>query len=87
MAHARIAARAAKQIERAPCLAARDEREANLFAAELLMPAKFLQKDLSGQNLDLLEDEGVLLHKLARKYKVSTQALSFRLANLGHIKL
>jgi Zn-dependent peptidase ImmA (M78 family) len=64
-----------------------DEREANLFAAELLMPAKFLQKDLSGQNLDLLEEEGVLLHKLARKYKVSTQALTFRLANLGYIKL
>lgn len=63
-----------------------DEREANLFAAELLMPAKFLQNDLSEKNLDLLGDDA-FLDKLARKYKVSTQALTFRLANLGYIKL
>lgn len=63
-----------------------DEREANLFAAELLMPAKFLMSDLHGKNLDLLDD-GDFLDKLAKKYKVSTQALTFRLANLGYIKL
>jgi IrrE N-terminal-like domain len=33
-----------------------DEREANLFAAELLMPAKFLREDLEGEELDLLEN-------------------------------
>jgi Zn-dependent peptidase ImmA (M78 family) len=63
-----------------------DEREANLFAAELLMPAKFLMSDLRGKNLDLLGD-GDFLDRLAKKYKVSTQALTFRLANLGYIKL
>jgi Zn-dependent peptidase ImmA (M78 family) len=63
-----------------------DEREANLFAAELLMPAKFLEKDLEGVTLDLLGDPS-LLERLAKKYKVSTQALTFRLANLGYIKL
>jgi Zn-dependent peptidase ImmA (M78 family) len=63
-----------------------DEREANLFAAELLMPAKFLMHDLQGKNLDLLGDTA-LLERLARKYKVSVQALTFRLANLGYIKL
>jgi Zn-dependent peptidase ImmA (M78 family) len=63
-----------------------DEREANLFAAELLMPVKFLMNDLSGKDLDLLGDSA-LLDKLAKKYKVSTQALTFRLANLGFIKL
>ena len=63
-----------------------DEREANLFAAELLMPAKFLKSDLSGKNLDLLGDS-VFLDRLAKKYEVSTQALTFRLANLGYIKL
>lgn len=63
-----------------------DEREANLFAAELLMPAKFLMHDLNGKNLDLLADSS-FLDGLARKYKVSTQALTFRLANLGYIKL
>jgi Zn-dependent peptidase ImmA (M78 family) len=63
-----------------------DEREANLFAAELLLPVKFLQNDLVGKNLDLLDDSA-FFDKLARKYKVSTQALTFRLANLGYIKL
>lgn len=63
-----------------------DEREANLFAAELLMPAIFLAKDLEGVSLDILGDSGVL-DRLAKKYKVSTQALTFRLANLGYIQL
>jgi Zn-dependent peptidase ImmA (M78 family) len=63
-----------------------DEREANFFAAEFLMPAKFLKEDLQGKNLDLLGDSE-FLDKLAKKYKVSVQALTFRLANLGYIKL
>jgi len=33
-----------------------DEKEANLFAAELLMPAKFLERDLKGKDIDLLEE-------------------------------
>jgi Zn-dependent peptidase ImmA (M78 family) len=61
-----------------------EEREANLFAAELLMPAKFLKRDLYGQDLDLLEGNDALVG-LADKYKVSVQALTFRLANLGYI--
>jgi Zn-dependent peptidase ImmA (M78 family) len=63
-----------------------DEREANLFAAELLMPARFLERDLRGKNLDLLED-GMTLKRLAKKYRVSEQALTFRLAYLGYITL
>lgn len=63
-----------------------DEREANLFAAELLMPADFLAKDLEGQDLDIFE-ENTFLPELASKYKVSVQALTFRLANLGYINL
>lgn len=63
-----------------------NEREANLFAAELLMPAKFLEKDLRGQHaMDLMEDG--TLAELAKKYKVSVQALTFRLNNLGYIDL
>jgi Zn-dependent peptidase ImmA (M78 family) len=61
-----------------------DEREANLFAAELLMPAKFLKQDLEGKDLDILGGSE-FLQKIARKYKVSTEALTFRLANLGYI--
>ncbi len=62
------------------------EREANLFAAEILMPSKLLEKDLRGKSLDLL-DENDFLENLAEKYEVSVQALTFRLANLGYIKL
>ncbi len=67
-----------------------DEREANLFAAELLMPAKFLEQDLRGRDLDLLDlddDDDVFLKKLAKKYAVSPQALTYRLANLKYIEL
>ena len=61
------------------------EREANLFAAELLMPARFLEKDLKSRDIDLLDDK--LVRELAEQYKVSTQALTFRLANLGYVNL
>ncbi|MBH8567151.1 ImmA/IrrE family metallo-endopeptidase [Nostoc sp. CENA67] len=63
-----------------------EEKEANYFAAELLMPASFLKKDLTNMEmLDLLDEEG--LKKLADSYRVSTQALTFRLAYLGYIQL
>lgn len=60
------------------------EREANLFAAELLMPATLLEKHLSGKSLDLLEDD-TFLRKLAVKYGVSVQTLTIRLDYLFHI--
>lgn len=62
------------------------EREANLFAAELLMPARFLEEDVARINrFDLLDDKADVLEKLADQYNVSVQALTFRLANLGLI--
>ena len=61
------------------------EREANFFAASLLMPREFLEKDLEGQDsVDLLDDD--MLRDLARKYGVSTQALAIRLKSLGYIQ-
>jgi len=61
------------------------EREANLFAATLLMPREFLEADLAKEDfVDLLDDE--FLHGLSRKYGVSTQALVNRLKNLGYIQ-
>jgi len=61
------------------------EREANFFAASLLMPKEFLETDLAKEvYVDLLDDE--LLHGLARKYGVSAQALVNRLKNLGYIQ-
>lgn len=61
------------------------EREANYFAASLLMPKTFLESDLRQQEyVDLLDDE--FLRELARKYGVSSQALVNRLKNLGYIQ-
>lgn len=65
-----------------------NEREANLFAAEVLMPAKFLAKELRKKDLDLLEDEPLadsVLRSLAQRCGVSVQALTIRLHNLGYI--
>jgi Zn-dependent peptidase ImmA (M78 family) len=63
-----------------------EEMEANFFAAELLMPKSFLEKDLSELgSIDLLNDGK--LRKLASKYDVSSQALAFRLAYLRYVRL
>jgi Zn-dependent peptidase ImmA (M78 family) len=61
------------------------EKEANLFAAELLMPEAFLKHDLAGRSsLDLYDEE--YIPNLAKKYGVSVQALMFRLQYLGYIE-
>ncbi|MEO8630213.1 MAG: ImmA/IrrE family metallo-endopeptidase [Betaproteobacteria bacterium] len=61
------------------------EKEANFFAASLLMPKAFLEKDLANEEfVDLLDD--AFLRGLSRKYGVSTQALVNRLKNLGYIQ-
>src|SRR5262249_22027341 len=66
-----------------------EEVEANTFAAELLMPAEFLKADVANcSTLDLL-DEVVMddvLKSLAKRYGVSTQALTYRLLNLNLIQ-
>jgi len=61
------------------------EREANLFAAEILMPARFLERDTRIQRMDLFEDKAGILKNVADDYGVSVQALTYRLANLGLI--
>ena len=61
------------------------EREANFFAASLLMPKHFVEQDLEGSDFfDLLDDEFV--NTLARKYGVSSQAFVNRLKSLGYIQ-
>lgn len=62
------------------------EREANLFAAELLMPVQFIEKDMSKLgSIDFLHDKK--LEDLAEEYGVSIQALTYRLGNLGYLHL
>ena len=58
-----------------------EEVEANLFAAELLMPTRFLEKDFAA-GIEF-EDDDAAVAKLAKRYGVSTQAMSIRLGNLG----
>lgn len=53
------------------------EIEANNFAAELLMPEPLLAAALEGLNLDFEDEEAV--QALAKKFKVSTMALQFRI--------
>ncbi len=60
----------------------RDEVEANRFAAELLMPIRMLRADVQNRDFDLANDDELL--SLARRYGVSTQALSIRLNALGY---
>jgi Zn-dependent peptidase ImmA (M78 family) len=63
-----------------------EEQEANLFAAELLMPESFLEEDIQSIDVVDLEDEEVIAN-LARRYQVSTQAMTVRLTYLRYIDL
>lgn len=57
------------------------EIEANQFAAELLMPADFLKRDARQWAVDMDMDMDEVLQKLARRYRVSTLAMSIRLGS------
>jgi Zn-dependent peptidase ImmA (M78 family) len=59
-----------------------EEIEANRFAAELLMPYEFLYEDLERHKVDLENDSDEGVRALAQKYKVSEQAMRFRIMNL-----
>lgn len=61
------------------------EREANAFAAALLMPADLIKDHIRAHKFDLTDSESTALKELAGKFKVSTQAMAFRLANLGFL--
>jgi Zn-dependent peptidase ImmA (M78 family) len=62
-----------------------DEKEANLFAAELLMPKEFIERDLQDiEAVDLMEERTI--KSLAEKYQVSAHAFAFRLAYLGYVE-
>lgn len=62
-----------------------EEKEANLFAAELLMPVRFLAQDIEKiGTFDLLDEK--VIHDLAEQYGVSSQAMTFRLAYLGFLQ-
>lgn len=62
----------------------REEIEANQFAAALLMPEMLLRAEIERLGLDL--DDEVDVGELARRFAVSTAAMSFRLENLRIIR-
>lgn len=57
-----------------------NEIEANRFAAALLMPIDFLERSLRKARIPLKEQA---LKEFAAEYAVSTQAMQYRLMNLG----
>jgi Zn-dependent peptidase ImmA (M78 family) len=57
------------------------EREANRFAAELLMPEEMLIDEIVKNDYDL--DDSLEVQGLSEKFGVSTQAMMIRLTNLG----
>jgi Zn-dependent peptidase ImmA (M78 family) len=59
------------------------ELEANVFAAALLMPKRFLREDLAGRPIDASDEDAV--RRLATRYQVSSQALTIRLIDLGFV--
>ncbi len=59
-----------------------EEQEANAFAAELLMPSSFLERDVRKIRDGLSLSDDTVIRALANRYGVSQQALSFRLVNL-----
>ena len=56
------------------------EREANAFAASLLMPRELVKDEIDRVSINLSNP----IKTLAKTFKVSEQAMSFRLANLGY---
>lgn len=62
----------------------RHEIEANAFAAELLMPEQLI-KAHAPQRLNVIEHDDEI-RELARLFKVSPQAMTLRLANLGLLR-
>jgi Zn-dependent peptidase ImmA (M78 family) len=61
-----------------------EERDANQFAAALLMPAEWVRREFEKHPFDLGDDEAI--NGMCRLFGVSSQAMSFRLVNLGLLR-
>lgn len=58
------------------------EWEASAFAAALLVPTMFLERDLKGMRLSIDYEDETATHTLAERYQVSPQLMSLRLMGL-----
>jgi Zn-dependent peptidase ImmA (M78 family) len=61
-----------------------EEIEANVFAAALLMPERLVREEIKRLALDL-DDEGDL-GTLAKRFNVSSAAMTYRLVNIGLLR-
>lgn len=59
------------------------ERQANRFAADLLMPKGLIEQHIDDEGLDILEEK--VMRKIALAFKVSEQSLLIRLLELGYV--
>ncbi len=57
------------------------EIQANKFAAELLMPTAMIKRDIGHLYIDISTNLDAHIENLAKKYRVSPQALSFKVLN------
>ena len=62
----------------------REEVEANQLGAALLMPKSLVQQEIKRQDLNLDDEEAINL--LAKRFQVSTAAMSNRLTNLRMLR-
>jgi Zn-dependent peptidase ImmA (M78 family) len=60
-----------------------DEIEANCFAAELLMPTQFLEREIAAIKPGTEPEDAV--QQLADKFNVSVQAMTIRLSAMGRL--
>lgn len=62
-----------------------EEKRADSFAANILMPRRWVLRDFEKISKSTITQNNLI--DLAKKYKVSPEAMKFRLANLGLIEL
>jgi Zn-dependent peptidase ImmA (M78 family) len=62
----------------------RDEVEANQLGAALLMPRRLVQQEIRNNELNLDDEDAISL--LAKRFQVSSAAMTNRLANLGILR-
>lgn len=60
-----------------------EEIQANAFAAALLMPEGWVQRAIDREQERGIDSREDLVQTLAREFDVSTEAMGFRLVNLG----
>ena len=65
----------------------KQEIDANAFAAEILMPREFIENELKKEMADIKDNIEIenIISALAKTFQVSTQAMRYRLINLGII--